>query len=67
MRHLYGIASLKINGIANPTRMRMLAEYLWQQDIDVVLIQDVTSKVIEQIRNYTKYINIGTGNRWAAF
>ena len=66
MRHIYRIASLNINGIANPTRIRMLGEFLWQQDIDVALLQEVTSKAIEQLRNYTKHINIGTKHRGTA-
>ena len=66
MRHIYRIASLNINGIANPTRIRTLGEFLWQQDIDVVLLQEVTSKAIEQLRNYTKHINIGTEHRGTA-
>ena len=66
MRHIYRIASLNINGIANPTRIRMLGEFLWQQDIDIVLLQEVTSKAIEQLRNYTKHINIGTEHRGTA-
>ena len=66
MRHIYRIASLNINGIANPTRICMLGEFLWQQDIDVVLLQEVTSKAIEQLRNYTKHINIGTEHRGTA-
>ena len=66
MRHIYRIASLNINGIANHTRIRMLGEFLWQQDIDVILLQEVTCKAIEQIHNYTKHINIGTDHRGTA-
>jgi len=66
MRNIYSIASLNINGIANQTRIQMLQEFIWKQDIDIVLLQEVTNRAIEQIRNYTKHVNIGTDNRGTA-
>jgi len=66
MRHIYKVASLNINGIAHPTRIRMLEEFLWQQDIDIALLQEVTNRAIENIRSYTKHINIGTDQRGTA-
>ena len=66
MRHIYRIASLNINGIANHTRIHMLQEFIWKQDIDIMLIQEVTNRAIEQICNYNKHVNIGTDQRGTA-
>ena len=65
MKHIYRIASLNINGIANQTSIHMLEEFIWKQDIDIILLQEVTNMAIEQIRNYTKHANIGTDKRGA--
>jgi len=66
MKQIYKVASLNINGIAHPTRIRMLEKFLWQQDIDIALLQEVTNRAIENIRSYTKHINIGTDQRGTA-
>ena len=41
----------------------MLEDFLWKHDIDIILLQEVTSTNIDAIRRYTKYINIGTEQR----
>jgi len=40
------IASLNIKVIAHRTRMCMLEGFLWQQDIDIALLQEVTNRAI---------------------
>jgi exonuclease III len=47
MRKIYKIASLSINGIGHPTRISMLEEFLWHQDTDIALLQEVTNRAIE--------------------
>ena len=44
----------------------MLEEFIWKQDIDIMLLQEVTNRAIEKIRNYTKHVNIGTDQRGKA-
>jgi len=66
MAQIYKVATLYINGIANCTRLRMLEDFLWKHDIDIILLQEVTSRNIDAMRRYTKYINIGTEQRGAA-
>jgi exonuclease III len=44
----------------------MLDDYLRQQDIDVVLLQEVTHTKITSLRRYQTYVNVGTENRGTA-
>jgi exonuclease III len=60
------IATLNINGMSLPTKLRMLAEWLGRQDVDVILLQEVTTPEVGQIRGYTAYYNVGTTMRGAA-
>ena len=55
MLYIYTLASLNINGIANDTRNRMLEYFLWTNDIDIALLQEVTSPHLDSIRRYTKH------------
>jgi len=66
MKFIYKIATLKINGIAQQTHLGMLEDFLWQHDIDIVLLQEVTSTKIETISHYTKHVNIGSEQRGTA-
>ena len=59
------MATISINGIANHTRIRMV-DFLRIHDIDIALLQEVTSPQIVTIRRYTKHINIGTKRRGTA-
>jgi len=61
MDYTYKIATLNFNGISAPTRIRMLEELLYKHDIDLALLQEVTTSKIATIRRYTSYINMGTG------
>ena len=38
----------------------MLEEFLWKQDIDLALVQEVTTPLLSAIRRYTAYMNVGT-------
>jgi endonuclease/exonuclease/phosphatase family metal-dependent hydrolase len=44
----------------------MLEDYLRQQDIDIVLLQEVTNTKITSFRKYNAYVNVGTENRGTA-
>jgi hypothetical protein len=44
----------------------MLEEFLWKHDIDIILLQEVTSTQIETRRRYTTFVNIGAEQRGTA-
>jgi exonuclease III len=44
----------------------MLEDYLRQQDIDIVQLQEVTHTKITSFRRYNAYVNVGTENRGTA-
>ena len=66
MTYIYIIASLNIYGIANDTRIRMLEVFLWTNDIDIAMLQEVTGPQLDSICRYTKHVNIGTERRGTA-
>ena len=66
MTYIYTVASLNINGIANDSRIRMLEYFLWTNDIDIAVLQEVTGPHLVSIRRYTKHANIGTERRGTA-
>ena len=41
----------------------MLEDFLYKHDIDLALLQEVTSSKITMIRRYTSYISMGTESR----
>jgi len=50
MADTYKIATQNINGLSAMTRMRMLAEFLHKQEIDIILLQEVTHNDFDMIR-----------------
>ena len=45
----------------------MLEDFLWRQDVDFALLQEVKhKKTIDTIQHYTAYVNAGTNNRGTA-
>jgi exonuclease III len=64
--HTYTVASLNINGIANHTRIKILEDFFWTQDIDIALLQEVTCLQLDSVRRYTQHINVGTEKRGTA-
>jgi exonuclease III len=66
MPYTYKIATININGIASQVRLKMLEDYLRQQDIDIVLLQEGTHTKITSFRRYNAYVNVGTDNRGTA-
>jgi len=58
--------TLNINGIASPTRLLMLRDFIYKHDADFVLLQEVTNVNILNIRGYHTFENIGTSGRGTA-
>jgi len=44
----------------------MLEDFLWRQDIDFALLQEVSHTTLNMIRRYTVHVNIGTDRCGAA-
>jgi len=63
MTHTYKVANLNINGISSPTRLQMLEDFLYNHDIDIALLKEVTHPTIQKINRYAAHFNQGTGGR----
>jgi len=50
MTYIHTVAFLNISGIANDTRIGMLEDFLWTNDIDIALLQEVTGPQLDSIR-----------------
>ena len=66
MPFIYKIATININGISSANRILLLGEFLFQNDIDIALLQEVTTNNLTSICNYTVFDNIGTDGRGTA-
>jgi endonuclease/exonuclease/phosphatase family metal-dependent hydrolase len=62
----YKIATVNVNGVSAITRLRMLADFLYRQEIDILLLQEVTHTDFGMIRGYSAYVNVGTNKRGMA-
>jgi exonuclease III len=60
------LATLNINACTAPTRIQMLDSFLKQNEIDILLVQEVTQHVLHNILGYTTHYNIGTHGRGLA-
>ena len=60
------IATLNINGITARTRIGVLEEFMRRQNIDILLVQEVTAEVFSQPGIYRAYYNIGSSGRGTA-
>jgi exonuclease III len=63
MPYIYKKATVNINGVSSNTRIKMLEEFMHKQDIDIVLLQAVTSPNINTINRYTAHISQGNEGR----
>jgi exonuclease III len=66
MFQTYKIATLNIKGISSTTPLQMLEDFLWRQDTDFVLLQEVTQAKLSTIRRHTAYTKEGTDRRGTA-
>jgi hypothetical protein len=63
----FRIVMLNINGVMSWTRIDMLEEFLREQDIDVMFVQEATHSILDNIWGYTAYTNLGATRRRKAF
>jgi len=66
MPYIYKIATININGISSDNRILLLSDFLFKHDIDIALLQEVTTTKLTCIRNYAVLDNIGTEGRGTA-
>jgi len=66
MPYIYKIATININGISSDNRILLLSDFLLKHDIDIALLQEVTTTKITSIHNYNVLDNIGTEGRGTA-
>ena len=60
MPHIYKIATVNVNGLATQPRITMLEDSLKKQEIDSILLQEITKPVFDDIRGFVAHTNIGT-------
>jgi len=60
------LATLNINGLTSPTRVAMLEVFFRLQEIDIVLLQEVTQRILDNLHGYTTHYNIRTTRRGKA-
>jgi exonuclease III len=58
--------TLNINAITSDTKAKMLEGLLWQQGIDIALLQETTTTKLNNMRGYNAVINDGTEKRGTA-
>jgi len=63
MVEIYKIATLKVSGMSSSMRMKMLQDFLHKQEIDILLLQEVTQHDVDIIRGYNAHVNVGTHRR----
>ena len=66
MPYICKIATININAISSVNRIQVLGDFLFLQDIDIALLQEVTTTNLTFIRNYIVHCNIGTEGRGTA-
>jgi endonuclease/exonuclease/phosphatase family metal-dependent hydrolase len=60
------VATLNISGLVSRTKLAMLGEFLRCQEIDILLLQEVTHPTFDTPRGYKSYFNVGTAGRGTA-
>jgi len=66
MNFTYKIATLNINAISSPMKIKLLTNFLLGQDIDIALLQEVANNDLSNIYGYSAHINSGTEKRGTA-
>jgi exonuclease III len=61
------LATLIINAVTAPTRIRMLEGFVRKQDLDVMFVQEVIDMVLDNMWGYKAYTNLGTTRSGTAF
>jgi exonuclease III len=60
-------ATVNLNGLTSLTKISMLQQFLRVHDLDIVLLQEVTSTEVFHFYGYTTNLNVGTNMRGTAF
>jgi exonuclease III len=60
------IASLNINGATAASKLDMLTDFLYRQEITIILPQEVTHNDVARIHGYDTFLNIGATLRGTA-
>ena len=61
------MAALNVNGMAAQPQITMLEDFLKKkQEIDIILLQEITKPVFDDIRGFVAHTNIGTTGRGTA-
>ena len=60
------IAIMDIKGMSATMKMPMLTEFLYEQEIDIILLQEVTPTEFGLISGFNAYTNVGINKRGAA-
>jgi len=58
--------SIRVNGVASPTRISTLEALLRRQEIDILLLQEVTCHVLNDFQGYTIQYAIVANRRGTA-
>jgi len=66
MAEIYKVSTLNINGSSLGGRMGMLNDFIHKQEIDIIVLQEVTHTDFKMIRGYTAHLNIGINKRGTA-
>jgi hypothetical protein len=66
MERVIRIASVNINGCTSATKLSMITDFVYRQDINTVLLQEVTNSEIAKIGGYDTHVNLGTTIRGLA-
>jgi len=66
MAGIFKVATLNINGVPAEGIMGMLNEFMQKQEIDIILLQEVTHTDFESIRGYKTHFFIDVTKRGTA-
>lgn len=59
----YKKATLEVNDISSSTRIRMLPDFIYKEDIDIILLQEVTHIDFDRIRGLQRVLGLWKMNR----
>jgi hypothetical protein len=63
----FKFATINFNGLYLKTRVGMLRDFLWGQDIDVIVLQEVTHHTLQGLHAHETYVNVVTDMRGTEF
>lgn len=60
------IATLNINAIGTDTKKSLLKDFIWNNDLDVIFLQEVSFESFAFIPSHYAYVNISSTNKGTA-